>query len=619
MDMVRRSSRAYRASQTQSTSSQNSASSSRPDRATRSRFKSDSPEKFIPSNSLPLESQKDGVIQAQDTASIQTRRKRGRSEDQRDKLSRIQDSQSYNLNKSDYAGEDDEAVRCICGLDEYPGPPKLEEENKSRAQESVQDPLIFVTDAAEHLAGFFLQCDVCKVWQHGGCVGIKNEGSSPEEYFCERCRKDLHKIFTASNGQRYSHYLPLHQNVARIGSRSNLLSKEEIKSPSGVKSGRLSSLQSANAKRRSTMNSRDAAYDEEEQISKAIEASKDVKNIENNYVNSRRGKRSRSDSGDKPNISKRQRTKSTSLSPSPSFESNLTLQRRESSEGVHGGLTASKRTRSIGPKNVKEIDHIDEKENFRLDALDKRHLKSDQRRVNDPETAKEIQGIIKNPSYKNNNNNNICNITGLSAITTPQDTLEPSNTPQATVTENLFPNQNSTLVKKGGRPSNSRRGKSGKNQYTKDRDLQDRDDHSIQRSQSHDTSKTDDNVHISSNKVFTSDSRVGRFKGNLNKITLTDMKKRVAAILDFISLTQLEMANELISRTSGDSSWDQVNRMPETLPDSIASNEKNSEYGSRDINGDATCPTKEFQDLSCRDMMDVLTKKLILWQKEFLA
>jgi hypothetical protein len=27
-----------------------------------------------------------------------------------------------------------------------------------------------------------------------------NEDTSPEEYFCEECRKDLHRIFTAPNG-----------------------------------------------------------------------------------------------------------------------------------------------------------------------------------------------------------------------------------------------------------------------------------------------------------------------------------------------------------------------------------------------------------------------------------
>jgi hypothetical protein len=31
-------------------------------------------------------------------------------------------------------------------------------------------------------------------------VGIMSEDASPDEYFCEQCRKDLHKIYTAANG-----------------------------------------------------------------------------------------------------------------------------------------------------------------------------------------------------------------------------------------------------------------------------------------------------------------------------------------------------------------------------------------------------------------------------------
>jgi len=98
-------------------------------------------------------------------------------------------------------GEDDEAVRCICGFDEYPGPPALnDDDNKHGVREGIEEPIITVADVTEDLAGFFLQCDVCKVWQHGGCVGIMNEEQSPDEYFCEECRKDLHKVFTAPNG-----------------------------------------------------------------------------------------------------------------------------------------------------------------------------------------------------------------------------------------------------------------------------------------------------------------------------------------------------------------------------------------------------------------------------------
>lgn len=97
--------------------------------------------------------------------------------------------------------DDDEAVRCICGLDEYPGPPQLgEEDSKHGIREGIEEPIITVADVTEDLAGFFLQCDVCKVWQHGGCVGIMSEDASPDEYFCEQCRKDLHKIYTAVNG-----------------------------------------------------------------------------------------------------------------------------------------------------------------------------------------------------------------------------------------------------------------------------------------------------------------------------------------------------------------------------------------------------------------------------------
>jgi hypothetical protein len=38
------------------------------------------------------------------------------------------------------------------------------------------------------------------VWQHGGCVGILDDDSAPEEYFCEQCHKDLHQLSTTATG-----------------------------------------------------------------------------------------------------------------------------------------------------------------------------------------------------------------------------------------------------------------------------------------------------------------------------------------------------------------------------------------------------------------------------------
>lgn len=53
---------------------------------------------------------------------------------------------------------------------------------------------------SDDIGSMFIQCDSCKVWQHGGCVGIMDEDMSPDEYFCEECRKDLHRIRGESNG-----------------------------------------------------------------------------------------------------------------------------------------------------------------------------------------------------------------------------------------------------------------------------------------------------------------------------------------------------------------------------------------------------------------------------------
>lgn len=203
MDTSRRSSRAARASQSLQSSHHSSASSNssgRADRATRSHQKTESPRKSTPSGSLSSEPLEDTITTTAVEDTMQTRRKRGRA-DEREKSSKTQAVQPETANGNEEVGEDDEAVRCICGFDDYPGPPQLgDEDNKHGIHEGIEEPIITVADVTEDLAGFFLQCDICKVWQHGGCVGIMNEDTSPEEYFCEECRKDLHKIFTAPNG-----------------------------------------------------------------------------------------------------------------------------------------------------------------------------------------------------------------------------------------------------------------------------------------------------------------------------------------------------------------------------------------------------------------------------------
>jgi len=126
-----------------------------------------------------------------------TRRRNRGHEDTRDKPLHLDTIEM--VHPDDEIQEDDEAVRCICGFDDYPGPPPLDGDAKHGRDDSEVD-VYAVLELTDEVSGFFVQCDICKVWQHGACVGIMTEESSPDEYFCEQCRKDFHKIHVASNG-----------------------------------------------------------------------------------------------------------------------------------------------------------------------------------------------------------------------------------------------------------------------------------------------------------------------------------------------------------------------------------------------------------------------------------
>lgn len=97
--------------------------------------------------------------------------------------------------------------------------------------------------------------------------------------------------------QKYSHYLPLKPHHSRTASRAPSLVKDGTRSPKEkeTRSARNSSVTQA-GKRRSTMNSREAGYNEAEALRRAIEASKEDAAPETGDGSTRRAKRGRSDS-----------------------------------------------------------------------------------------------------------------------------------------------------------------------------------------------------------------------------------------------------------------------------------------------------------------------------------
>ncbi|KAM0151443.1 hypothetical protein ACHAPG_008241 [Botrytis cinerea] len=403
--------------------------------------------------------------------------------------------------------------------------------------------------------------------------------------------------------QRYSLYLPLHPNLSRTTSRAASFSKDGTRSPKGGKNGRPSSS-SASTKRRSTMNSRDAAYfeaAEEEALRKAIAAS--VADIpESIDGRSRKAKRSRSDSEDsKHDVPKRQRTDSASPTPEddekPQEAPHSQAESEDSTIVGNGRFGAAKKIRGAAAKNHREKELREERERSRLEAANKRKGRAERRRIEDSEPIEETPPAIKPPS-KN-----------------PEVSAQPPDPPP--VSQTIAPDTPPPVLppvshKKGGRPPNPRKGKSGKNQYTREKD--DNNVQSPNRSQSRDIPRTDDNVQTITSRASHNESKTSKAKNSVgSKVSMAEMRKRATNILDFISRTQIELAADPSILPSGSGVEKSIRGLvEETLP-MIQLNGANGKQVAR---GESESP-KEFKDLTCLEMMDILTRQLVKWQKEY--
>ncbi|KAL0937598.1 histone deacetylase complex subunit cti6 [Colletotrichum truncatum] len=613
----RRSSRARGNTVSQSQQSSTTSSlSSRGERNTRSLNKTSSA-KSTPSASLSSEPPED----LEDP--LPSRRRTRAQEDARDKA-RVD---PYDMaTGSDDIQEDDESVRCVCGFDEYPGPPPFEEDPKHGKQNPEADFFASI-ELSEEVSGLFVQCDVCKVWQHGACVGIFTEESSPDEYFCEKCRKDLHKIHTATNGlscrQRYSNYLPLNR-PSRATSRAGSLVKDGTRSPKETsKNGRASSA-TQSSKRRSTMNSRDAAYDEDEQLRRAIEASKEDQAPEQTEITARRGKRGRSDSEENLASLKRQRTSSPSMSPPPEKSQAVEDESEEESNTRNG---QSKKVRSA--RNQREKSEREERDRQRAEAANRRKGRADRRRAEGTTTTNLVKESEAHVGTDSDPSEEVPVVSARPAVKPSTEVAVPLEAPPSSAPTPDTPPANPVLTgsthKKSSR-NHQKRGK-GRNQYTKDRDEH---EDTPARSMSRDIVRNhDDHIGAGVSKHSAADHSKHGARNRANnahsKVSMNDMKRRVTAFLDFISKTQVELAGEALpgSRSSQNSSQQQSPRAtiapdaPKISVDGAPDMEaKESSVGNGALNENVS-ESKEFKALNCVEMMDVLTRDLLRWQNQY--
>lgn len=81
-------------------------------------------------------------------------------------------------------------------------------------------------------SGLYIQCEQCSAWQHGACVGIADgEDSHVEKYWCEQCKPELHHLYTVdTTGATRSIYKPVAEKK-RLSRRSNRRTEKEPETP----------------------------------------------------------------------------------------------------------------------------------------------------------------------------------------------------------------------------------------------------------------------------------------------------------------------------------------------------------------------------------------------------
>lgn len=492
---------------------------------------------------------------------------------------------------------EEEVTRCICGNQEYPGLPDVDTAKTVSKDES--DP----ASLAEDTTGWFIQCDICKVWQHGGCVGIMDEATSPEEYFCEQCRKDLHKITTTANGRKYSHYLPMRESKSPQSSPVPAAKEKSKKSRDGKKSQ--ANADNTSKGRRSTMNSRDAAY-EEEQLRRAIEESKREGGAPGTTTGKRKGKRSRSESEERNENAKRQRTASGSASSASQgktrrhdADSEDEIEKREKTKNIRGAAARNHRNKEVRDREA-------QREKERADPIGGRKGRAERRRGDESDPSP--QPLSRTVSARGANTAN-----ALFAAPTLPDHPPPK-----------------TVQKKTGRPP-AKRGRVGRNQYTKDRDFpaeipittispaRSNNSHDAENGTPHINGSSTVNGFADSNG-FGKPSKPRHM--NFNRTSMNDMKRRVAGILEFVSHTQVEMAGV------GPPSTAKSSTSTDTPPDSNANkNDGRGNSSKHDTNSGKMVNAaladldgineQAFAALSSVAMMEVLTRRLMKWQAEY--
>jgi len=156
-----------------------------------------------------------------------------------------------------------------------------------------------------------------------------------------------------------------------------------------------------------------------------------------------------------------------------------------------------------------------------------------------------------------------------------------------------------------------RRGRVGRNQYTRDRDGVD-DNRESPRPQTRDGDNGVDDTPVVPNVRAVKVKQL-----NPNRTSMNELKKRVAGMMEFISRTQVELAGETTPPDGSvqPSSTPNLNR-PGILRTTSVKGASKLRKEIDESEEDSKVEEGVFQTMSSNEMLDVLTRRLVHWQKD---
>lgn len=280
---------------------------------------------------------------------------------------------------------------------------------------------------------------------------------------------------------------------------------------------------------------------------------------------------------------------------------------------TRNGAKKPKNNTNINIRAQREKSEKEEKERLRQEAANKRKGRAERRRAEGTVGA-ELQLDEARANRRTDSDLSeemplaVSKVTQIKSVEPPNadespTTAQPPETPPTS-------HPASTNSHKRGARSNHKKGK-GRNQYTKDRDADK--EESPARSTSRDTQKNADET-AGSTKASAHDHKLGTKskQAMASKMSMLDMKRRVAAIMEFISRTQVDLAAENGVVDDQDSPPE-----AETAPTNGETTAEGPPGGAVNGEGAGASDDKNFKGLNCIEMMDVLTRDMVKWQNQY--